>query len=72
MLITQNKQEVKKIVTDSSELAGSGLQMKYSNSVPLKDFAPGQYEVQIKVTDNISKETSVTSKNFTVAANPVR
>jgi GWxTD domain-containing protein len=72
LLITQNKQEIKKVVTDSTELAGSGLQMKYSNSVPLKGFAPGQYEVQVKVTDNISKESFVSSKNFSVAANPVR
>jgi len=72
LVITQNKQELKKVVTDSSELAGSGLQMKYSSSVPLKGFTPGQYEVQIKVTDNISKESFVSSKNFSVTANPIR
>ncbi len=72
LIITQNKQEITKVVTDSTELAGSGLQMKYSNSVPLKGFAPGQYEVQVKVTDNISKESFLSSKNFAVTANPIR
>ncbi|HLQ79397.1 MAG TPA: hypothetical protein VK210_18735, partial [Terriglobia bacterium] len=72
MLITQNKQEVKKTVSTSEELAGSGQQMKYTNSVPLTDFAPGQYEVQVKVTDNLTNESIVTPKKFTVAAVPVK
>jgi len=68
MVISQNKKEIKKLVSDSSELTGSGLQMKYTNSVPLVDFAPGQYEVQIKVTDNLTKDSFVTPGKFTVAA----
>jgi GWxTD domain-containing protein len=68
MVISQNKKEIKKLVSDSSELTGSGLQMKYTNSVPLSDFAPGQYEVQIKVTDNLTKESFVTPSKFSVAA----
>jgi len=72
MLISQNKKEIKKLVSDSTELTGSGLQMKYSNSVPLVDFAPGQYEVQIKVTDNLTKESFVTPGKFTVSAAQVK
>ena len=52
MVISQNKQEIKKLVSDSTELTSSGLQMKYSNSVPLGNFATGSYDVQVKVTDN--------------------
>jgi len=72
MVISQNKQEIKKLVSDSTELTGSGLQMKYTSSVPLADFAPGQYEVQIKVTDNLTKESFVTPSKFTVAAAPAK
>jgi hypothetical protein len=72
MVISQNKQEIKKLVSDSTELTGSGLQMKYSNSVPLADFAPGQYDIQIKVTDNLTKESFVTPGKFTVAAAPAK
>ena len=72
MVISQNKQEIKKLVSDSTELTGSGLQMKYSNSVPLADFVPGQYDIQIKVTDNLTKESFVTPGKFTVAAAPAK
>ena len=72
MVISQNKQEIKKLVSDSTELTGSGLQMKYSNSVQLADFAPGQYDIQIKVTDNLTKESFVTPGKFTVAAAPAK
>jgi GWxTD domain-containing protein len=72
MVISQNKQEIKKMVSDSTELTGSGLQMKYSNSVPLTEFAPGQYDIQIKVTDNLTKESFVTPGKFTVAAAPAK
>jgi len=68
MVISQNKKEIKKLVSNSSELTGSGLQMKYTSSVPLVDFAPGQYEVQIKVTDDLTKESFVTPSKFTVTA----
>jgi len=72
MVISQNKKEITKLVSDSTELTGSGLQMKYTNSVPLADFAPGQYDVQIKVTDNLTKESFVTPSKFSVAAAPIK
>ena len=72
MVVSQNKQEIKKLVSDSTELVGSGLQMKYTNSLPLKDFAPGKYDVQIKVTDNLAKDSFVTSREFTVSASAAR
>jgi len=72
MVISQNKKEITKLVTDSTELTGSGLQMKYTNSVPLANFAPGQYDIQIKVTDNLTKESFVTPNKFSVAATPTK
>ena len=72
MLITQNKQEVKKIVSTSEDLASASQQMKYSNNVPLAGFNPGQYEVVLRVTDNLAKESIVTPMKFTVAAVPAK
>jgi hypothetical protein len=72
LLITQNKQEVKKLLTDSSRLAaGSGLQNEVLQQFAFEGFAPVNI-VQIRVTDNIAKESFVTTNKFTVAANPVR
>jgi mono/diheme cytochrome c family protein len=70
MVISQNKQEIKKLVSDSTELTSSGLQMKYSNSVPLGNFATGSYDVQVKVTDNIAKAVLATTSRFSVIAGP--
>jgi GWxTD domain-containing protein len=72
LVISQNKQEIKKLESESTEVAGSGQQMKYTNTVPLADFAPGQYEVQIKVTDKLAKESFVTTNKFTVASVPAK
>jgi hypothetical protein len=68
MVVSHNGQEIRKMVSDSTELTGSGLQMKYSNSVPLADFAPGPYDVQVKVTDNLAKVSLVTVAKFSVAS----
>jgi len=35
-------------------------------SVPLKEFEPGEYTVQIKVTDNLTKEIIASSQKFAV------
>lgn len=72
LLISQNKQEVKKIVTNSTELVGAGQQVKYTNTVPLAEFSPGQYDIQIKVTDNLANDSFVSTGKFTVTANPVK
>jgi cytochrome c5 len=78
MVISQNKKEITKLLSDSKEFTGSGLefiapgflQMKYINSVPLADLAPGQYDVQIKATDNLAKTSLVTVGKFSVIAAP--
>ena len=78
LVVSQNKKEITKLLSDSKEFTGSGLeftgpgflQMRYTNSVSLADFAPGQYDVQVKVTDNLAKVSFVTVSSFSVAAIP--
>jgi hypothetical protein len=65
-LITRNGQEVKKIVENSTELSGAAQQMTIVKSVPLTDFEPGQYSVQMRVTDNLTKDVIAQNGKFTV------
>jgi GWxTD domain-containing protein len=66
MVVTKNNQEVKRIVEQSSELANAASQMTIIRSLPLSDFEPGQYSVQVKVTDNLTKDVIASQDNFTV------
>jgi len=66
MVFTKNNQEVKRIVEQSSELANAAAQMTVVKALPLTDFDPGQYSVQVKVTDNLTKDVIATKDNFTV------
>jgi GWxTD domain-containing protein len=66
MVFTKNNQEVKRIVEQSSELANAAAQMTIVKSLPLSDFDPGQYSVQVKVTDNLTKDVTASKDNFTV------
>jgi GWxTD domain-containing protein len=66
MLITHNGQEVKKIVEESTELSGAAQQMTLWKSVPLSEFEAGQYNLEVKVRDNLSNEIIASSGKFTV------
>jgi len=35
-------------------------------AVPLKDFEPGEYAIQVKVTDNLTKDIIAAPGKFTV------
>jgi hypothetical protein len=65
-LITRNGQEVRKLVEDSTELSGAAQQMTIVQSTALKDFAPGAYAIQVKITDNLSKDVVQSIGKFTV------
>jgi len=56
----------KKIVEDSTELSGAAQQMTIVQSTALKDFVPGAYAIQIRITDNLSKEVVAQTGKFTV------
>lgn len=68
MLISQNKQEIRKSTSSSTDLTGSGQQLTYTNSVPLGNFGQGTYDIQIKVTDNLAKASLVTVGMFSVVS----
>jgi GWxTD domain-containing protein len=57
-LIIHNGREVKKLVEDSKELSNAAQQMTLIKSLPLADFEPGQYTIQVKVTDNLAKQVT--------------
>jgi GWxTD domain-containing protein len=55
-LITRGGKEVKRIVENASDISGAAQQMTLTKSMPLKDFEPGDYTIQVKVTDNLTKD----------------
>ena len=66
MVITKNNQEVKKIIEQSTELANAAAQMTVIKAFPTADFEPGQYSVQVRVTDNLTKEVIAGRDTFTI------
>ena len=66
LLITKNGREVKREIEEASELSNAAAQMTLSKNVPLKDFEPGEYSVQVKVTDNLTKDVIASAEKFTV------
>jgi cytochrome c5 len=70
LVISQNKQEVRKLTSSSTEVLGPGQKMTYTNSVPPGNFVPGVYDLQVKVTDNLSKASFLTVSSFSLVAIP--
>lgn len=66
MLITKNGQEVKKLVEQSTELSSAAAQMTLAKALPLADFEPGQYSIQVKVTDNLTKDVQTSTEKFAI------
>jgi len=40
--------------------------MTVIKTLPLSDFEPGQYSVQVKITDNLTKDVMLAKDNFTI------
>jgi GWxTD domain-containing protein len=66
LLITRNGQEVKRTSEPVSELSNAASQMTLARSIPISELEPGQYAVQVKVTDNLAKDVIVSAEKFTV------
>jgi hypothetical protein len=66
MVITKNNEEVKKVVEQSSELANAAAQMTIVKALRVSDFEPGQYGVQVRVTDNLTKDVIAAKETFSV------
>ena len=65
-LITRDGQEVQKIVENSDELSGAAQQMTLQKTIPLADFEPGEYSIQVRVIDNLSGDVISQSSQFVV------
>jgi GWxTD domain-containing protein len=65
-LISRNGQEVEKSVEQANELSSAAAQMTLSKSLSLNEFEPGEYTVQVKVTDNLTKEIIASTEKFAV------
>lgn len=49
-----------------SDLSGYGQQLVLGRTIPLKDFEPGAYEVQVVLTDRVARKTLTPKTHFTV------
>ena len=65
-LITRDGQEVQKLVENTDELSGAAQQMTLQKTIPLADFEPGEYSIQVRVIDNLSGEVISQSSQFRV------
>jgi GWxTD domain-containing protein len=65
-IITRNNQEVKRTTEQSTQLANAAAQMTVSKSFPVTEFEPGIYSMQVKVTDNLTRDVIVAGDKFTV------
>jgi GWxTD domain-containing protein len=67
VLITRDGKEVKKIQDDLSEVAGAAAQMNFIKQIDIRDFEPGEYQVQVKITDKLaSSPLALPAEKFTV------
>lgn len=65
---TANKQSVVKTTENSSDWGNTGDQVTVEKSLPLASLEPGTYQLNIKVSDNVSKQsiTPVPTATFVV------
>ena len=66
VLITRDGQEVKKMTDKLSELAGAAAQLNFIKQIPVNDFEPGEYGIQVKIIDELAQTPLVTNEKFTV------
>jgi hypothetical protein len=64
--ITRDGQEIKKLSDPLWEVASAAQQVNFVKQIPMADFEPGQYAIQVKITDNIAQTPLVSSEKFTV------
>jgi hypothetical protein len=64
-VISQKSKEVTRIKEDGKSGLGSinSQQMTLARMVPLKDFKPGFYDIQVMIKDNVLNQTITTDKD---------
>ena len=48
------------------EVAGAAQQLNFIKQIPMSDFEPGEYAIQVKIMDNLAQTPLVTNDKFTV------
>jgi uncharacterized protein involved in outer membrane biogenesis len=66
VLITRDGQEVKKMTSEVEEVAGAAQQLNFIKQIAMSDFEPGEYAIQVKITDNLGQTPLVSNDKFTV------
>jgi hypothetical protein len=66
VLITRDGQEIQKLTDQTFEVVGAAQQVNFVKQIPLAEFEPGEYGVQVKVVDNLAQTPLVSSDKFTV------
>ena len=66
VLITRDGQEVKKLTSEVEEVAGAAQQLNFIKQIAMSEFEPGEYAIQVKITDNLGQTPLVSNDKFTV------
>jgi len=64
-LLKDNKQ-VFQFAESSDQIQGAAQQMTLEKVLPLNSLGPGRYTLQVKVTDNLNKQTITPTASFTI------
>lgn len=65
-IITREGREVLRLVETTEELSSAARYLTIDKTIPLADFSPGQYNLQVRVIDNISGGVTSQSSPFVV------
>jgi len=66
--ITKDKEEISKFTETSEQMEASGEQLTIEKLVNLDRLVPGNYQIEVTVTDNVAKSTITPSAKFSVKA----
>ena len=60
------QQEIKKMADPLFEVASAAQQVNFVKQIPMLDFEPGEYAIQVKITDTIAQTSLIASEEFRV------
>ena len=70
--ILKDKEEVMRFTETSADLQQMGEQLTIEKLMPLNQLEPGRYKLEIKVTDQVTKQSIAPTVEFTVRKAPER
>jgi len=69
-IVTRDGREVERIAEDSAELSGAAQQMTLYKTLPLADYEPGKYTLQVRVIDDLAGDVASQTADFVVLQKP--